>query len=67
MATQSFTTDFKFNRKSSDNLLIALQNASIVNPSDVKDVKEAHQVRDVKSDQDILSIVSAFKRKELNG
>lgn len=64
MATQSFTTDFKFNRKSSGNLLTALQNASVVDTSIVRETVEKYQVKDVKAEQDILSIVNSFKSKE---
>lgn len=64
MATQSFTTDFKFTRKSSGNLLSALQNASVVNDLEIRKHKEQYQSKDVKSEEDILSILNSLNSKE---
>lgn len=60
MATKSFTSDFKLNKKSSDRLARALENSKRV------DHVINQQVTTIRDIETINSIMSSFSRKKEN-
>lgn len=55
MATKSFSTDYKFNQKSAQKLMDAMEKHSKLRKTDVN-------ARRIKSDQDLISFITKIKK-----